>query len=282
MNAVTKTAPAESAVVSYSSSLIDVIAQAARDTSVDIDKMERLIRLQREVAAHEAEVAFADAYADMQPELPVITMNGEIVHKGQVISQFSDWANVNKAITPIISRFGFGISFKPAKASAPGMVAVSAILRHRLGHIDTATVEGPTDTSGAKNAAQAVGSSLSYYKRYGGVLILNLTIEGDDDDGASAAPRVQHDAPRDAPFPQGPARNKTDLKAKGKELWRDVAASGDMDTLNIVLNENEELIDQMKKALPSWWNGGKDEGGMAFEGLGQIVSRMKRDFGQAQ
>lgn len=280
MNAVTKAAPAETAVANYSASIMDVIAQAARDPSVDIDKMERLIAMQERIQAREAEVAFSDAFAAMQPELPVISKNGQIVHNNRVISEFSEWEDINPAITPVLAKHGFSLSFKPAEVDKK--IAVTAILRHRLGFKDDATLPLPTDTSGAKNAVQGVGSTLSYGKRYAAVLLLNITTGGGDDDGASAGPKSQHDAARDAPFPQGPARNKTNLKELGKVLWRDVAASGDMDTLDIVLNGNAELIDQLKVALPSWWSGGKDEGGMAFEGLGQIVSRMKRDFGQAQ
>jgi hypothetical protein len=229
----------------------------------------------------QAEVAFADAFAEMQPELPIITMNGQIVHKGQVISEFSDWPNINKAITPILHRFGFGLSFKQTKASAPNMIAVTAILRHRKGHIDEGAVEGPSDTSGAKNAAQSVGSSLSYYKRYGGVLILNLTIEGEDDDGSAAAPKIQHAAPRDLPFPQGPAKNKTDLKTQCRAAWRDLEGCGDLGSFNALMDEHGPLLEQMKEALPDWWTGGS-RAGETFEGLCHVIDRVRRDLTAAE
>ncbi|WP_409524602.1 ERF family protein [Pseudomonas sp.] len=41
----------------------------------------------------------------------------------------------------------------------------------------------PLDTSGSKNAVQAVGSSTSYGKRYVMSALLNLTTRGEDDDG---------------------------------------------------------------------------------------------------
>jgi hypothetical protein len=279
--AVTK-ADAEIIPAEFGASLLEVISKAARDPAVDIDKMERLLEMQERVEARQAEVAFAEAFAQMQPDLPAISMNGEIVHKGVVISQFSDWPNINKVVTPILAQHGFSLSFKPAKASVAGQTAVTAILRHRLGYKDEATLDLPTDGSGAKNAVQAVGSSLTYAKRYAGVLILNLTIEGEDDDGSAAAPKIQHAAPRDLPFPQGPAKNKTELKALGRDLWRDVESIGDSGSLHDVLTKGAPLIEQIKQGLPDWWTGGRAQSGETYEGLEHVIARVKRDIEAAE
>jgi hypothetical protein len=277
--AVAKAAEAEPA--EFNTSLLAIISQAARDPAVDIDKMERLLQMQERVERRQAEVAFAEAFSELQPNLPAITMNGEIVHKGQVISQFSDWPNINKVVTPILAQHGFSLSFKPAKAAVPGQTAVTAILRHRQGHSDEATLDLPTDTSGAKNAVQGVGSSLTYAKRYAGVLILNLSIEGEDDDGSSAAPKVQHAAPRDLPFPQGPAKNKTELKTRCREMWRDIEGCGDLGSFNSLLDEHATLLTQMKEALPDWWTGGT-RAGETFEGLDHVIARVRRDLNAAE
>ena len=279
MTAVQKVEAGQTAVANYSASLMDVIAQAARDPSVDIDKMERLIAMQERVQGRDAQTQYYAALAEMQPNLPIIDERGGIKDRsGNIQSTYALWEDVNEAIRPTLSEHGFSLSFRVSRAD--GEIIVTGILAHRSGHREETTLSLPTDTSGSKNAVQAVGSSTSYGKRYTAFALLNITTTGEDDDGNKAGAKIVHDAARDAPFPQGPARNKTDLKAKGKELWRDVAASGDMDSLDIVLNDNAALIEQLKMALPSWWNGGKDVGGMAFDGLGQIVDSMKRDFGQ--
>jgi hypothetical protein len=44
----------------------------------------------------------------------------------------------------------------------------------------------PFDTSGSKNSIQAVGSSMSYGKRYLLFAMLNLVTEGQDDDALAA------------------------------------------------------------------------------------------------
>lgn len=263
-------------VADYSSSLLEVISKAARDPAVDVEKMERLFAMQERAETRAAEVAFNSDFAAMQPELPVITHNGQIVHKGNVISAFSDWPNINKVVTPILAKHGFGLSFKPARAEKGG-TAIKAVLRHVLGHADEAELELPTDTSGAKNAVQGVGSSLTYAKRYAGVLILNLTIEGEDDDGSAAAPMISHEGPRDKPFPQGPAKNKSQLKEMGREAWREIEGVISADELEGKLEEHGPLIEQLKAALPSWWTGGERDGN-SFEGLEAIIARIQCDF----
>jgi hypothetical protein len=87
---------------------------------------------------------------------------------------------------------------------------------------------------------------------------------------------------KDAPFPQGPAKNKTELKAMCRNLWRDVEGSGDTDELEILLasKETTAVVAQMMKALPHWWDGGTDAKGETFEGLEAVIARKRRDFEQ--
>ena len=65
------------AIASEAGALISMIERAARDPSVDIDKMERLFLLQERMSAQRAKAAYLSALADMQPELPVIDKRGE-------------------------------------------------------------------------------------------------------------------------------------------------------------------------------------------------------------
>lgn len=279
MDAVTKAEAQSGAVANYSASLIDVIAQAARDPNVDIDKMERLIAMQERVRSREAETEYYAALAALQPNLPIIDERGGIKDRsGNIQSTYALWEDVNEAIRPVLAEHGFSLTFRVARAD--NEIIVTGVLAHRGGHREDTTITLPTDTSGSKNAVQAVGSSTSYGKRYTAFALLNITSTGEDDDGNKAGMKVVHETARDAPFPKGPARNKTDLKEKAKALWADVEASGDIDTLDIVASDNAALIEQIKTVLPSWWEGGKDQGGMAFEGLEQIIERMKRDFTQ--
>jgi hypothetical protein len=74
----------------------------------------------------------------------------------------------------------------------------------------------PHDSTGSKNAVQAVGSSTSYGKRYTACALLNITSRGEDDDGETAAKKPEEEKP--AP----PAKSSASLKKRdenGKDAW---------------------------------------------------------------
>ena len=176
----------ESAVTDYSGGLLEVIARAARDPNVDIDKMERLIAMQERVQDRNAKGAYFAALAEMQPELPIVSERGGIKDRnGKVQSTYAYWEDVNEAIRPVLAKNGFALTFKVRRTDAE--ITVTGILSHREGHSEETELSLPSDTSGSKNAVQAVGSSTSYGKRYTAFALLNITTQGEDDDGASAA-----------------------------------------------------------------------------------------------
>lgn len=278
MSAVAKSVGQE-VTETNTASVLDIISRAARDPSIDIEKLERLIAMQERVQARESELAFNRAFAAMQPKLPSITKGNQIVHKGQVISEYAEWADISKIVTPIMSESGFSLSFKSSNSG--NQVSVTAILRHEMGHKDESTLALPIDTSGAKNAVQSVGSTISYGKRYTGCPLLNIVTEGEDDDASSTGPKVQVQAARDAPFPQGPARNKSELKTRCREVWRDIEAVTDTGSLSNILDHGEALLAQMREALPEWWSGGSGPNG-SYEGLEHVIARVRRDLENAE
>jgi hypothetical protein len=180
-----KQAPVPAGHLSESAAIIQVIERAAMNPNVDIDKMERLLQMQERIMARNAKAEYDAAFAEMQSELPVIVERGGIKDRNQnVQSKYALWEDINEAIKPVLARHGFGISFRTGQHD--GKIVVTGVLSHRGGHREETSMELPTDTSGSKNAVQAVGSSTSYGKRYTAQALLNLTSRGEDDDGKAA------------------------------------------------------------------------------------------------
>jgi hypothetical protein len=282
---VTKVEPQEAAPAEFGSSLLEVISKAARDPSVDIDKMERLLAMQERLQAQAAKQAFTDAKIAMRPHLPEITMKGMIVIKkdGKIIQEtpFARFEDLHELVMPVLSEHGFDLKFKNG-LSPDGKVRVTTILCHREGHEDDTYFDLPHDSSGSKNPVQAVGSSTKYGMRYGTISILNLRVVGDDDDGVSSGPETVVTKSADAPFPQGPAKNKTELKAMGRDLWRDIEAISDSGSLDDVLTKGAPLLEQLRKALPDWCSGGRAQSGETYEGLDHVIERVRRDITMAE
>ena len=170
-------------VADQGASLMAVISRAASDPSCDIDKMERLMQMHERMEARQAEAAFASDLAMMQTELPAIGERGQAKVNGQVRYTFALWEDMNAAIKPVLSRFGFALSFRMDFASG---IEVTGVLSHKGGHNERTSIKLPADSSGSKNDVQAVASSVSYGKRYTAGALLNLTSHGEDDDAFRA------------------------------------------------------------------------------------------------
>lgn len=172
----------EIAPVSDAVALIQVIERAARDPSIDIDRMERLLQMHERLVERQAKAAYAEALARLQPTLPIIKERGSIKNNsGQVQSRYAFWEDIVGVITPLLAAEGFSLSFRTGNKD--GKIQVTGVLAHSRGHSEETTLELPADASGSKNAVQAVASSVSYGKRYTAGALLNLRTGEMDDDG---------------------------------------------------------------------------------------------------
>jgi hypothetical protein len=177
--------------------LLDIIAKAAADPGTDVDKLERLTALYERHMEREAKAAYNAGLAEMQPLLPEIEEKGEILDKaGEVQSTYALWEDVQRAIKPILARFGFALTF--AVSHQGDRLSVTGKLSHRGGHTEETTLPLPLDTSGSKNTVQSYGSSTSYGMRYTARALLNLTSRGEDDDGVAGGTKYISEAEEEA------------------------------------------------------------------------------------
>jgi len=178
MNAVAKIDQAP--VPAEGSTLLAVISRAAADPNTDVGKMERLMAMYERIETKRSEAEFAEALSAMQDKLPAIAERGQVSGR----YTYALWEDINAAIKPILTQFGFALSFRTDFADG---IAVTGVLSHRAGHSISTTIKLPPDPSGNKPAVQAVASSVSYGKRYAAGALLNLTSHGEDDDAFAAS-----------------------------------------------------------------------------------------------
>lgn len=187
-------APAEPS--SETAAIMQMIERVALDPTVDISRLERLLDMHERLITRNAKAAFDAALSEMQPELPIVQERGRIEVRekdaqgrrtGQVqqSTTFAKWEDINEVITPVLAKHGFALSFRTGLAS-DGRITVTGILSHRDGHREETMMTLPHDSTGSKNAVQAVGSSTSYGKRYTAIALLNIVSRGEDDDGNAA------------------------------------------------------------------------------------------------
>lgn len=175
-----------------------VFERLAADPNVPVEKLERLIAMQERILAHHAKAAFHAAFAEMQGAIPVITKRGEILVDGKVRSRFAKHEDIQRVVRPILSAHGFALRHRNEFVEG-GKLKIVGILSHRSGHTEQDEFIGAADTSGSKNAIQALGSTRQYGMRYTTIALLNIASEDEDDDGVASVKAGQPDAPAAAP-----------------------------------------------------------------------------------
>lgn len=170
--------------------IVLMFERLAKDPAVDVQKLERLIGMQERILAHNAKAAFNGAFSAMQAEIPEIDEHGVIRNReGEVQSRYAKNEDIQKVLRPILQKHGFSLSFR-TEWPEKGMVKVVGILTHDAGHSRESEFIAQADTSGNKNAIQALGSSVSYGHRYTTCDLLNITSRvkehGADDDGQTS------------------------------------------------------------------------------------------------
>jgi len=181
-NEVAKKETSEVAPQNMAGSMMQVISNAAANPAVDVVKMEKLLDMQERIINKESEMKFNTAVAEMQNSLPTISKNGQIVVNNVIRSTYATFDDILTTVKPVMKEYGLAMTFK-IDTSADA-IKVTGILMHREGHREETTMTLPLDNSGSKNSVQAMGSSISYGKRYIVCAMLNLAT-GDDNDGNS-------------------------------------------------------------------------------------------------
>lgn len=172
--------------------MMTMMERIAKNKEVDVEKMREVKELGMSLLNDQRRVHFDEMLAQMQDELPTITARGRLEIRakdakgertGKLIQStpYAKWEDINDVIKPVLKRFGFVLRFKTG-LTEDGRVMVTGILAGH-GHREESTFVLQHDSTGSKNAVQAIGSSTSYGKRYAAGALLNLTSRGEDDDG---------------------------------------------------------------------------------------------------
>lgn len=190
MNTVAKIEqPAAIAITGDAASLMESITRASADPAVDVGKLERLWAMYERATALQAEKAFNTAMRDAQAEMPRIVRDAE---NSQTNSKYAKLETIHKAIQPIISKHGFSISYGTADCPLQGHYRVTAEVSHIGGFSKNYQADIPADTVGPKGNQNKTpthgwGSTMTYGRRNLELLIFNLTLVNQDDDGNGAS-----------------------------------------------------------------------------------------------
>jgi hypothetical protein len=164
------------------------ILQLAVSQGADIDNLTRLLELQERWEANEARKAFNAAMARFKQNPPQIIKNKQVQFKDTKYKH-ATLDNASDLITKALS--AVGISHTWALEQDGNTISVTCILTHELGHSERTTLRSGADTTGSKNAIQAVASAVTYLERYTLFAATGLAAAEDDDgNGAGGTPQM--------------------------------------------------------------------------------------------
>lgn len=242
--------------------LMSFIERAAREPDFDLHKFESLLRLQREAEQEQARRAFNADMAEVQNEIGDIARSGKNPSFNNPYAKLED---LDREARPIYTGHGFSVRYGSALSSPnappllPGNMRMVLIISHRNGFIEEHHLDGPLDTQSgarARTAIQAVGSTVTYLRRYLLQMVLNLVPAGDPSDDDGDGQRRREAINREVPMPQ-PAGNGRDPWV----LW--------LETLD---NEAAKLADTA--AWDAFWS--RNAVKRAFGGLqGEHLARLE-------
>jgi hypothetical protein len=118
--------------------------------------------------------------ASAKANMPVIIKEQEKTGGGGTY-KYEDLAGIARAIDPVLAAHGLSYRFR---TDSNGTVKVTCIISHRDGHSEENSLSSSPDTSGSKNAIQAIGSAVTYLQRYTLKAALGLAASKDDDAAA--------------------------------------------------------------------------------------------------
>ncbi|WLT07802.1 ERF family protein [Bartonella apihabitans] len=166
------------------------LVNTAVEKGYDINIIQSLMDYQDRWDKKQAKKAFDAAMAEAVNEIPTIAKNKKAIvdKEGNARYKYDDLSEIAETVKPILKKHGLSYRFRTQQNGA--IVSVTCVVSHVDGHSEENTLSASNDTSGSKNAIQAVGSAVTYLERYSLKAALGLAAAEDDDAQAAGEPAV--------------------------------------------------------------------------------------------
>ena len=170
-----------SELVKQENNFLNVVQQALSNPNMDMSVLKEMLAMQKEVMAQQAIIDFNNDFSLMSKNIPVIAHT-----KKSYSTTYTPLEDIVNIVRPILSEYGFSVSFNNNQHEK-GFIEVTCQLRHKAGHMIENSLILPTEAATkGMNAMQAVGSAISYGKRYTLCGVLNIATTADDDNNGFA------------------------------------------------------------------------------------------------
>ncbi len=199
------------------------LVRYAMESGADLDRLERLMDMQMKWESNEARKAYHMAMAEFKKNPPTIYKDKHVefrTDKGVTAYDHATIGNVVEKVVAALAEHGFSHRWMPNRGEG-GMISVTCVLTHQMGHSEETTLEAGLDQSGGKNNIQAMISTKSYLERHSLLAAVGLATKDTPDDDGRGAERnsdIQAIVEKWTNFVKG---SKTEKEVRG--LWAQAA-----------------------------------------------------------
>ena len=251
--------------------LMSMIERAARDPAVDIDKLERLFALRERMIAEEKKTAYNAAMARVQSQLKPVYRDAM---NQSTNSAYARLETISDAINPIVTAEGFSLSFDTEDCPVANHIRIVCHVMHSAGHSERKHFDLALDNVGLKGnanktAIQASGSTISYGRRYLKLMVFDVVLTNEDNDGQGPPPKTPDEIRGDAINNTDPqeARAMADRmqKALDADVQEDRKAMGVLDLHDEIRGNSDLYIAASALLIPKMRSAWKKYKAMAEE-----------------
>ncbi|WP_405648724.1 ERF family protein [Pseudomonas sp. Ld6] len=181
---------ASPAATNESTAMLTMIQRAATDPAFDADKMQKMMEMYERHTDRTAAAAFNAAMVRAQAEIGPVFRDK---FNAQTNSAYAALESIDRKISPVYTLHGFSLSFGTGDSPLVSHIRTVCDCMHEAGHTKTYHVDLPIDSAGIKGSVNktgvhAAGSTFSYARRYLTMMIFNVVLTNEDDDGNGADP----------------------------------------------------------------------------------------------
>lgn len=159
----------------------------AIDKGLDVDKLERLVAMRREMKTEWAKEEYTKAKAAFQANCPTIQKTKIVYDKnGQTIRyKYAPIESIVEQVKSLLAENGFSYSIGVKQEDA--LLIVSCNVTHKAGHTESYSIPVPIGSEAYMSEVQKYGARITFAKRYAFMDAFGI-LTGDEDTDATDRP----------------------------------------------------------------------------------------------
>ena len=238
----------------------------AIENNIDIEKFEKLISLAQMLEREKAKRDFYEALSNFQGEVPPIKkLSRADMGYGKPKYNYAEFGEIVTTIQEPLKRHGLSYHFEIGNEQPiivkgekgediiVEYISVTCTVAHKGGYEKTTTMSVQKDVGAGKSNVQAVGSTITYLKRYTLLALLGIGTADPDDDAVSTIPNNQKykDRKEDKSVLLAEIKDKLDHcndEETVKKIWSKYQKySNDADVLNLFTEWRKKQAKKVEK-----------------------------------